>query len=520
MDKQLLDKEVLVILDTRRIQNFMFKSNTFFDTLGASDLMVHVLGDGIAYALTHIDTPLKEDEYSLNQAYDEENIPYFVSEKVKFQIIVCAAGNALCIVRTGALAQKIIQKVSRYFLDHAYSLNLSAAAVAKTENMGNDIFMLYKKLNAVKASCEVSNPLGPLAIVRTENKTGEPVIAYDEENKDYVSSASVIRREESKKRASRISKNDMHFTPGPEGKKYQAVIHADGNNLGITIGRILQNTGSYEEGIRKRRLINKNISENYSRIVKTSISLLKSYCISIGKPEEDFPKEFQLIHNAGDDVNVICNADLAFVFLEYFYKNLENTFLIKNETDSVPFYVCAGIAFVTEDVDYHTSFGFAEECCSSAKTMAKKEENLRNGFAGNWIDFQAYDMKNSQELDILRLKSYRSYEGINFMLRPYCLDEIAKDEPYSYRNFRKRIRAIKKLRLTPSQNAAMTLSYSMGKKYFTAYIGNLKKQGIDLIEALGEPLYKQDGEEKAVWFDAFRMQYFFDEGDASCEKLD
>lgn len=34
MDKELMGKEVLGILDTRQIQRFMFRSNSYVDTLG------------------------------------------------------------------------------------------------------------------------------------------------------------------------------------------------------------------------------------------------------------------------------------------------------------------------------------------------------------------------------------------------------------------------------------------------------------------------------------------------------
>ena len=67
MDSQLMEKEVLCILDTRQIQKFMFRSNTYVDTLGGSDLMTHILEDGISFALQSIDPPLMRDEYDLLQ---------------------------------------------------------------------------------------------------------------------------------------------------------------------------------------------------------------------------------------------------------------------------------------------------------------------------------------------------------------------------------------------------------------------------------------------------------------------
>lgn len=140
MEKELLDKEVLCILDTRQIQRFLFKSNSYMDTLGGSDLVGQIQEKAIGYAMTHIDPPLREDEYSLSLEPDAQ-IPYFVSDKIQFQLLTCGAGNAMCLVRSGRLCQKIIRKISRYYLDSAYSLNLVASVTEKTDNFGRDIFI-------------------------------------------------------------------------------------------------------------------------------------------------------------------------------------------------------------------------------------------------------------------------------------------------------------------------------------------------------------------------------------------
>ena len=117
MDSHLMDKEVLCILDTRQIQRFMFRANSYVDTCGGSDLILHILGDAIRFALHHIDTPLREGEYDLANEADAP-LPYFEDTNVRFQQIINTSGNAIFLARTGALAQKIIRKISRYYLEH------------------------------------------------------------------------------------------------------------------------------------------------------------------------------------------------------------------------------------------------------------------------------------------------------------------------------------------------------------------------------------------------------------------
>ncbi|MBO6178599.1 MAG: hypothetical protein J6O04_05465 [Selenomonadaceae bacterium] len=83
--------------------------------------------------------------------------------------------------------------------------------------------------------------------------------------------------------------------------------------------------------------------------------------------------------------------------------------------------ICGGAAFVTRDFSFHEAYRLAEECTKSAKTCAKKPQNLINGYAGNWIDFQISSMPNAEELTALREKAY-SAEGMRMDLRPYFMD--------------------------------------------------------------------------------------------------
>lgn len=347
MDSQLMEKEVLCILDTRQIQKFMFRSNAYVDTLGGSDLMTHILEDGIRFALQSIEQPLRKEEYDLSLDPDAP-IPYFGNDGVLFQLMICAAGNAMFLARSGRLAQKLIRKVSRYYLDHAYSLNLAAAAVEKTDDLGRD--------------------------------------------------------------------------------------------------------------------------------------------------DPDFAHEFQIIHNNGDDVNCMCNAELAFPFMDFFFENLKDASIGEVDGQRIPLYCCGGICFVTEESDFHTAFTMAEECCANAKKTARLEKNLRNGLAGSWIDFQICDSAHFQELDLLREKSFVTDANVNLALRPYCLDEEAKDRECAYGRFRERVGALHRLKREYGMRRLNRLGegYGLERIVFMEQLRRLKERGIDLEVLLGAPFYRDE----------------------------
>lgn len=516
MEAHLMDKEVLCLLDTRQIQKYMFKSNTMRDALGGSDSVIHIQMDAIRYALAHAEPALTEKNYALSLDPDGD-IPWFVSPEIQFQLINCAAGNAMCMVRTGRLCQQLIRRMSRYYLDHGYSLNLTAAVTEKTEDFGRDIFELYRKLNAIKASCDISDPAGPLSVVVREERTGEPAIGRDEDGK-YYSRASELRRKEASLRKIIVDYADFKTAAGYDGREYLAVIHADCNNLGITIGRMLQQTSSYEEGIRIRRIVSHTIRETYGRVIDKTLKEILDYWQALPeRAEEPFEYSFYVLHRGGDDLNIICDASLAVPFLKRFYRNLEGVLLWQSDQLTAPLYVCAGIAFVTKATNFHSAFSMAEECCARAKTAAKRESNLRDGFAGNWIDFQVCPEPRTQSLDLLREKSLLNRSGRHLLLRPYCVDPEADDKPYAWHSLLERAENIRLMKLTGKQMEALRQAYLSGDSEFRRWVAVMKKRGLDLVKQLGNPVCQNEsGTVSYAWLDAAELSGFLAERNELC----
>lgn len=513
MDARLKDREVLCLLDTRQIQRYMFRSNIMLETLGASELINHIQEDAIRWALAQIDPPLPEGSWNVCTDPDAE-IPYFTDEKIIFQLLTCAAGNTMFAARTGEVAQKIVRKVSRYYLEHAYSLNLAAAIVEKTGEYSRDIFNLYRALDVSKASSDIQEPMGTLPVVRRERKTGLPVAGYDRYTGEPVSRESMIRRREAARGRTVVLLERIRTTRAFDGHDYRAVIHADGNNLGITISRITQRMNDYESAVRFRRRMNREIEENFRRITEKTAEELEEYWHRSFGREEDFSPEFQIVHRAGDDINIICNANLAFPFLQFFYRNLRETYIWKDEKLEVPLNCCAGVAFVRKDCDFHTAFSLAEECCANAKKEAKKEANLRNGLAGNWLDFQILDSPHSQELDMYRQRVYMTGEQVSLLLRPYCLDPEVRDEPYAGRTLINRIRALRQDPLTPVQRQVMHQSFMLGTVRFGTWCLHLYKERPGLLRKLGSPLWRdRENRKHATWFDAEELLDFVSPGE-------
>lgn len=252
---------------------------------------------------------------------------------------------------------------------------------------------------------------------------------------------------------------------------------------------------------------------HYNRILGNALADLEAFFRSSGGDPDAFRREFVVVHQGGDDVNCICNGRLAIPFLHFFYRNLAGTYLWNSPELKLPLYICAGIAFVTRGTGFHAAFHLAEECCKSAKVTAKKEYHLRDGFAGNWLDFQICDNPSLQRLDLLRKRSYVTREGVDLMLRPYCLDPEAAGESISYGRMLQRVRVIQSLRMDALQQRMMRESFAMGKWEFYTWANKQQQRGMDLEARLGPPLCRgHEGEEHAAWFDAVELSDFIPSG--------
>ena len=510
MENELLDKEVLCLIDIRQIQKYLFHTNGPMESLGASKVLSVILDDALEYAAKNIDSPLDKSQFDLSYSAEDKQIPYFHNEKVLVQAIVISAGNAFILFRTGRLCQRIIRKVSRYFLDKTHILEISACAVEKTGSFHKDIDAIFNKLDLVKNEFASAHPFLPPAIVKKEKYTGEAVFKILE-NGEEISKSSFILRQSVAPTDNIVDIKKISPAKGPGGKSYVAIIHMDGNNMGSTIDQVVPKEKNYEESIIIRRTINRNITEGYNDTLKNTVDYIrKKYYPKIF--EKVFFRELAFFRQGGDDINLACNPTIAIPFVERFVQELRNICLWKDDKSEVHFSLSAGIAFVYPDSNFFSAFNMAEECCSNAKKFAKKPENSINGLSGTWFDFEFQTDQKIQHLDTTRKRYFRTFENINMQLRPYTLDIQKQDDIRHFDHVKKKIKTLQKIKLGKLKNYLLERSYSIGIIEFENFITKMALDGINLKEMLGDPIIiDSDNERIATWYDAFVLNHFMKE---------
>ncbi len=507
MDSGLLSREVLCIMDIRQIQTYLFHVNSQEAVKGGDRMVKRILEDALAWAVGQIDPPLAANQVDLTNRPTDEPIPWFRDPDIQVQMIDSVAGNAMLLFRTGDLCQKVLHKVSRYVLEQSYGLDFAAAAVAKTESLSDDINSLYDRLDKCKTDFPTSHPLPPLPAVLVEPNTGEPAVLVREDGTPV--SGSELRRREGVLGETSIT--DIHTGIGPGGRVCRAVMHLDGNNMGIMIGKVLSTARDYETGIRMRRMIDSNIREGFETLVQDSTDWLRKRTFPKGISDEEFSRYFHVVDLGGDDLNVIAHPNLILPFVERFTKLLPNFYIWKDEKIHAGIAVCAGIAFVSPETTYLAGQAVAEECCANAKKVAKTRKNLIDGLAGNWIDFDVQLSPEEQTLEWKRERTGVTREGIHMMLRPYSYDEKQAGSPKDYRLLKERAKALNGMKIPADGMMLLEQACSLGAADFETLVSMLEKSGYPLTDQLGEKWLRIGGTRYNAWYDITMICPFFRE---------
>lgn len=510
MDPRLMDKEVLCGYDIRQIQSYIFAGDNEATIAGASILVKNIIHEALRYGVEKFQPPLQPEQYQLNDWDSTGDIPYFHDPRILIQLIYVGGGNAFVLYRKGSICQQINRRISRYFLDHSYSLTLAAGVVEKTDDIVADTSRLYDELDKIKFSMKPREPLCSLPIVETEQDTGYPVIGRDRETGELISEESMLKS--MRYRASGRKESLMRVL---SGSGMIAMVHADGNNMGNALKTVMQTATDYESGIKIRRYVNKNINDSIVESISQTEAWFLQKLRNRGIGEEEIKRSYYRFEIGGDDVNFIILPQYALSFVEYFIKECAKRVMWYDEKiGEIKFSFCAGVAFVGRNVSYSNGIKIAEEACQSAKFRGKKPENLINGQVGNWIDFHMSENATMENLDYVRSRVYKDTQNNSLLLRPYCLDPESRKFPFSFERFKEYaafFRAQKKMR---TQIQKLQNAHSFGKPEVRDLLEELKLQGLEMPRKFGSPYVKVQDEQNqtcAKWFDAIEMYEVFED---------
>ncbi|MDO5423024.1 MAG: hypothetical protein Q4F41_04795 [Eubacteriales bacterium] len=436
--------KVLAMYDVRGIQEYIFRTAKVKDAIGASAIVEDIIQEALENAVNKLGISQDAD---LKWCTETGVMEYRTSEK-KVQVLYIGGGNAYIICESRELCLQMNQLMAKYTMEQTYSLQLAAAWVYVNGNYQKDYQELLDKMARVKENMVVSKPLGALPVMRIEVKTGYPAVRWGdpygnegkntaktgdfditENNVQALGTESLLKKKKGNKAREGIGKQikilDSYVTKKGVDSTI-AVVHIDGNNMGLRIREQINGLEDYETAVNRMRSISFAINSSY----KNTFEKMKSYFNrEAGKRKEYAEKETEnfvlKILTAGDDITYVCNGKIALATVEYFCREISrHTMTGKTDAESIRKYgfsVCAGIALIGSHFPFHVGYDVAEECCSQAKKCAKQAKYKDGDRIGNWVDFQICKNIQARDLKEMRRREYVTSHGENLLRRPYLI---------------------------------------------------------------------------------------------------
>ena len=188
-----------------------------------------------------------------------------------------------------------------------------------------------------------------------------------------------------------------------------AIVHADGNNMGVKIQHLLDGHSDYDFCVSAMRRFTENINNAF---VKTGIAGIKNELEILKKEDKGrHPKcyQYRVIVSDGDDVTFVCNARFALALTKAYLKAVASYGISHNTVGNEETYSsCAGICVFHSHYPFSRAYELAEQACDLAKKPVH-ETLLQTDSRGNpvpeeecWLDFHFLHSGVACELEDIR----------------------------------------------------------------------------------------------------------------------
>ncbi|MGX3043621.1 Cas10/Cmr2 second palm domain-containing protein [Helicobacter sp. T3_23-1056] len=309
------------------LQDFIFRTNALREIIGASELIKKI--DSLGQNLQNF---LQENGVNLSK---------------NPEVILSNAGNFRSIFDNEADLQNVIKYLPKLITKQSYGLQIAQAVVKYDSDYKSANATLESRLKIARN--KITFPLDfSHCILKHNPKTALPLVSSD-------SDKSTLQKLQSFETFNKEHPNSINELAQLKNAKNKiALLYADGNALGA----IVRNLGKDEM---------KDFSYKLDSATKDA---LKKACESIKQnlANNDSFKIREVICG-GDDLVVVCNADIALDFAKNFLAHFENATQDIYEGKNLT--ACAGIAFFNHKYPIHYALKLAKDLCARAKSDSK-----------------------------------------------------------------------------------------------------------------------------------------------------
>lgn len=407
---------ILAVYDLSGIQKFIFSTNKLAEMMGASVVVHRALFENIPELLGEELTAWEMGEFSFSPT-DEAKIVYI------------GGGNALMMFDTMEREKAFRRRLKERVFEEsggAMCLNGAAIVIDTEATLAENYNKLMQMLFSVKKTPQSNITCPGFPVTARDNNGFEPIVLMNGEKTTRSGYAKMQGRKRKSfmpdaflpnEGASFALQFDHHKTD--DGKNFVAVIHIDGNTMGLKIRKFVEaQKGDVMEALSGLKQLSVRISRLYKDVLCDTIKALYK--------NQQGELSIRPIIADGDDITLMIESKKAFSFTEMFFQYLEEKGKNLFSDGFVPT-AAAGIAFVKTKFPFSVAYEIAESCCKNAKKKTLEREQT----AKNSMDFQVVYSGVSGSLSAMR-KAYYTIDDCVLTKRPYVFDDAS---PWSYTAF-------------------------------------------------------------------------------------
>lgn len=420
----------LAIYDLSGIQSYIFATDKLREIIGASIIVNKALFENLPECIGEAKRAWSDE--------CEQNIYFSLPEGKESKIVFIGGGNAVVLFDSEETANKTsLELKKKVFLQSSGKIRVISAGTwfSDGDSFSDTYARLRENLDSTKRRAVPMATAPAFAINVQDNIIYEPIVKVQE--KTYAARSRYLKESEADGNTedyfSYLCPKGCKFTASTDKfrtadeKSYLAVVHIDGNTMGLRISRVMEGckNSSVFEGLTALRRLSNNINNVYRDTLRQALeTVYKGEARAI---------RFRPIIADGDDITFICAADKAITLVKEFLNILEAKTVSELDDKDDVLSACAGIAFVKTGFPFSVAYLIAEECCKSAKKSALK----RMGRSASGFDFHMCYGGATSEISDFRNKNYTFFDidGNEYRLdmRPYL--KCDPNEKYSFDAF-------------------------------------------------------------------------------------
>lgn len=433
-----------LLFDTRSIQKYIYSGNLLRTNIGASYIVDRIFFDILVETLQKI-FPNENFSAAQDTAWDSSQDKIAAWEKMKNCCVAYIGGGNALILFDATKEDKrreVVQKFTMKLLETRPGLKVGVAFgklnIIDGELNQDDITALYTELkknqnnifpavnvpySGLTLSCEINGEAANFCDTQGMVKPSNEIRFYSMETAVKAEMADAANKSLKNRfneifdvKKSAVRMNEFEFPTKvdelgqKDGENYFAIIHVDGNNMGVKFRGC--------KNLIERRVLSREIR----RKTEGAFADLLLRIIA-AKTEEIFDEILNLKNKkllpirplilGGDDVTFICPANMAILFTKTLMESLDTKTPLNapehlTQEAAQKMDCCAGIAILPTAYPFFRGYELAEQLCDAAKESMRSE---KNSSGSSWLDFAILHGEQAPTLEQIREREYTGARG-------------------------------------------------------------------------------------------------------------